>query len=252
MDLMTSKILDVCTSIGRLMLENGAETYRVEDTVYRVAVNYGLQSVSVFSVPAALIITVQDQTGQEYTRLHRVTEQRSNLDIVSEANNLSRKIAVTDLSPNDALNELDRLNRKESHYSLFEEILAAALICGFFTVIFQGSLLDLVAATFIGGLGYAVYVYALKFINIRFFSEMIASALIGWSAYLLTQFGMGHDVNIIIVSSVMTLVPGKAITNGIRDLMASHYIAGVSVLADAFLTAAAIGIGVATVLSFIN
>ena len=112
MDLMTSKILDVCTSIGRLMLENGAETYRVEDTVYRVAVNYGLQSVSVFSVPAALIITVQDQTGQEYTRLHRVTEQRSNLDIVSEANNLSRKIAATDLSPNDALNELDLLNRK--------------------------------------------------------------------------------------------------------------------------------------------
>lgn len=81
---------------------------------------------------------------------------------------------------------------------------------------------------------------------------MIAAALIGWSAYLLTQIGLGHDVNIIIVSSVMTLVPGKAITNGIRDLMASHYISGVSVLADALLTAAAIGIGVATVLSFIN
>ncbi len=252
MDLMTSKVLDVCSSIGRLMLENGAETYRVEDTVYRVAVNYGMQSVSVFSVPTALIITVQDQTGQEYTRLHRVTEQRSNLGIISEANNLSRKIAMTELSPNDALLEIDRLERKDSYYSTFEEILAAAIICGFFTVIFQGSVLDLFSAAFTGSIGYALYIYALKVINIRFFSEMLASAFISWFAYFLTAAGMGTDVNIIIVSSVMTLVPGKAITNGIRDLMASHYIAGVSVLADALLTAAAIGIGVATVLSFIN
>ncbi len=252
MDLMTAKILDVCSNIGRLMLENGAETYRVEDTVYRVAVNYGLQGVSVFSVPTALIITVQDQTGEEYTRLHRVTEQRSNLGIISEANNLSRKIALTDLSPNDALLEIDRLERKESYYSPFEEVLAAAIICAFFTVIFQGNLLDLIAAAITGSVGYALYIYALKVINIRFFSEMVASALIGWLAYFLTTIGMGTDVNIIIVSSVMTLVPGKAITNGIRDLMASHYIAGVSVLADAFLTAAAIGIGVATVLSSIS
>lgn len=251
MELLTSKILDVCTGIGRLMLENGAETYRVEDTVYRVAVNYGLQSVSVFSVPTALIITVQDQTGEEYTRLHRVTEQRSNLGIVSEANNLSRKIAAADLSPNEALLEIDLLNRKESHYSTFEEIIASAIICGFFTVLFQGDLLDLFAAALSGGVGYTAYIYGLRIINIRFFSEMIAAALISWLAFLLVSLGMGTDVNIIIVASVMTLVPGKAITNGIRDLMASHYVSGVSVLADAFLTAAAIGIGVATVLSFI-
>lgn len=251
MELLTSKILDVCTGIGRLMLENGAETYRVENTVYRVAVNYGLQGVSVFSVPTALIITAQDQTGAEYTRLHRITEQKSNLGIVSDANNLSRQIAATEISPNEALSEIDQLNRKESSYSVFEEILASALICGFFTIIFQGDFYDLTAAAITGSIGYAAFIYVQKIINIRFFSELISAALIGWLALLLTNIGIGSDVNIIIVSSVMTLVPGKAITNGIRDLMASHYIAGVSVLSDALLTAAAIGIGVTSVLSFI-
>ena len=67
----------------------------------------------------------------------------------------------------------------------------------------------------------------------------------------MTTIGVGHNINIIIIASVMTLVPGKAITNGIRDLMASHLLSGVSVLADALLTASAIGIGIATVLSFI-
>ena len=130
MELLTSKVLDVCTGIGRLMLENGAETYRVEDTVYRVAVNYGMLGVSVFSVPTALIITVQGPTGEEHTRLHRVTEQKSNLGIVAEANDLSRRIAQTELTPNEALLEIDRLNRMESSYSPFEEFIAVAFICG--------------------------------------------------------------------------------------------------------------------------
>ncbi len=251
MELLTSKILDVCSGIGRLMLENGAETYRVEDTVYRVAVNYGMQGVSVFSVPTALIITIQDQSGEEYTRLHRVMEQRSDLGIVAEANNLSRKIAATDITPNDVLTEIDRLNRQESSYNVWEEILAASLISAFFTVIFLGSVHDLIAAAIAGSIGYALFIYTQKMINIRFLSELLAALVIGGLAFFLTNIGIGEDINIIIVSSVMTLVPGQAITNGIRDLMASHFVSGVSVLADAFLTAAAIGIGVATVLSFI-
>jgi len=251
MELVTQKVLDVCSGIGRLMLENGAETYRVEDTVYRIAVNYGMQGVSVFSVPTALIVTVQDQTGEEYTRLHRVSEQRSNLGIVAEANELSRLIAKTELSPNDALTEIDRLNRSESHYNIFEEFLAAALICGFFALIFQGTWMDLIAAAIAGSIGYAFYYYAEILTNIRFFSELLAALVIGWLSLFLINLGIGQNINIVIVSSVMTLVPGKAITNGIRDLMASHYIAGVSVLADALLTAAAIGIGVVSVLSFL-
>lgn len=251
MELLTSKVLDVCTGIGRLMLENGAETYRVEDTVYRVAVNYGMQGVSVFSVPTALIITVQGPTGEEHTRLHRITEQKSNLGIVAEANELSRRIAQTELTPNEALLEIDRLNRTESSYSPFEEFLAIAFICGFFAILFQGDLHDLVAAAITGSIGYIVFLYSKRLTNIRFFSELLGALTIGWVAFILTNLSIGNDINIIIVASIMTLVPGKAITNGIRDLMASHFISGVSVLADALLTASAIGIGVSTVFSFI-
>lgn len=251
MELLTSKVLDVCTGIGRLMLENGAETYRVEDTVYRVAVNYGMQSVSVFSVPSALIITVQDNTGQEYTRLYRVTELKTDLAVVDQANELSRKIAATDITPHDALIEIDHLNRMDPSYSITDKLLAAALICGSFALIFQGNIYDIITAAITGCLGYGSFLYIQKVTNIRFFSELLASIIISWAALLLTSLGFDTDIDIIIVASIMTLVPGKAITNGIRDLMASHFVSGVSVLADALLTAAAIALGVASVLSFI-
>lgn len=251
MELLTSKILDVCTGIGRLMLENGAETYRVEDTVYRVATNYGLQGVNVFSVPTALIVTVRQENGAEYTRLQRVSELKSNLQIVADANDLSRRIAETNTSPDEALDEIYQMKQAVSSYTVTQEVIAAALICGFFAILFQGKLSDLIAAAMTGSLGYIFFLSLKRMTDIRFFSELLASALIGWIGFFLTTIGIGHDINIVIVASVMTLVPGKAITNGVRDLMASHLLSGVSVLADALLTASAIGIGIATVLSFI-
>lgn len=251
MELLTSKILDASTGIGQLMLENGAETYRVEDTVYRVATNYGMKKVSVFSVPTALIVTVREPNGIEYTRLQRVTEQKSNLQVIADANDLSRRIAQTDISLNDALDEIALIKNTKSPYSTFQEFIIAGLTCGFFAILFQGNIQDLIAASITGSLGYIAFLYTKKITNIHFFSELLGSFFIGWIAFFLTSIGVGNDINIIIVASVMTLVPGKAITNGIRDLMASHLLSGVSVLAEALLTASAIGIGVATVLSFI-
>ena len=40
----------------------------------------------------------------------------------------------------------------------------------------------------------------------------------------------------------MPLVPGVLITNAVRDLMAGHFISGMAKVAEAFLTAFAIGL----------
>lgn len=61
--------------------------------------------------------------------------------------------------------------------------------------------------------------------------------------------GFVRDVGNMMIGSVMPLVPGLAITNAVRDLMAGHLIAGLSRGAEAFLTAFAIGTGIAFVLS---
>src|SRR5699024_593666 len=180
-----------------------------------------------------------------------VNDQKNNICIGTEAKEISSRRAQTDLTPNEDLLEIDRLNRMESSYSPFEEFIAVEFICGFFAILFQGNFNDLIAAAITGSIGYVVYLYSKKLTNIRFFSELLGALTIGWIALFLTNLSIGNDVNIIIVASIMTLVPGKAITNGIRDLMASHFISGVSVLADALLTASAIGIGISTVLSFI-
>jgi uncharacterized membrane protein YjjP (DUF1212 family) len=66
---------------------------------------------------------------------------------------------------------------------------------------------------------------------------------------LLVAIGLGNDLDKIIIGSVMPLVPGMLITNAVRDLMAGHLVAGLSKGAEAFLTAFAIGTGIALIFS---
>ena len=52
------------------------------------------------------------------------------------------------------------------------------------------------------------------------------------------------DLNVIIIASIMPLVPGVAITNAGYDTLHGDYISGAARMLEAFVTAAAIAIGV--------
>ena len=52
------------------------------------------------------------------------------------------------------------------------------------------------------------------------------------------------DMDTVIVSSLMPLVPGVAITNAVRDTLQGDYISGSARMLEAFLKAASIALGV--------
>ena len=87
-----------------------------------------------------------------------------------------------------------------------------------------------------------------KYIQIKFFSEFVASAVVISIAAIFTKIGIAKNQDIITIASVMPLVPGILITNAIRDLLAGELLAGMSRGVEAALTAFAIGAGVAIVL----
>jgi uncharacterized membrane protein YjjP (DUF1212 family) len=101
-----------------------------------------------------------------------------------------------------------------------------------------------------GGVGYTLFIHVHRLTKVKFFSEGVSSFMIGLTALLAVFIGVGTDVDKIIISAVMPLVPGLLITNAVRDLMDGHFVSALSKGADAFLTALAIGTGMAIVLTF--
>ena len=53
-----NKLLNVSTQLGKMLLENGAEIYRVEESIQRMGLAYGAKEVDVYAVPTTIIITI--------------------------------------------------------------------------------------------------------------------------------------------------------------------------------------------------
>jgi uncharacterized membrane protein YjjP (DUF1212 family) len=185
----------------------------------------------------------------EPVKLFRIAERTTDLQKVSEVNDISRRLSERQLTAAEARERLGIVDDAAHAYPVWLQVAAAALTGACFTVMFKGSLWDALPSLFISGLGFAAVTYLHRLVQIRFFAEFIASFLIGLLAFFSVRLGVGQEMDKIIIGCVMPLVPGLLITNAVRDLMAGHLVSGLSKGADAFLTAFAIGTGIGLVLS---
>lgn len=242
------EIMKVCLLAGQIMLQSGAETYRVEDTMMRIASSYGIDHTHSYMTPTGIIFSLEDP--QPMTRLNRITERTTNLYKIDRVNTLSRKISQGGMTIGEAYRELQEIDRTRAIYPLWLNVFMAALASGCFLIMFQGTWSDFIPAMLAGGIGYYCSVLLHRLIPVKFFAEFSGASMIGLCAVLFVKYGFGQARDIIVISSVMPLVPGLLITNAIRDLMAGHLVSGLSKGAEAFITSFAIGAGIAFVLSF--
>ncbi|AGK52199.1 threonine/serine exporter family protein [Bacillus sp. 1NLA3E] len=245
----TYEIMEICLLAGKIMLQSGAETYRVEDTMMRIAKSFGVEETHSYVTPTGIIFSAEGKEPTK-TRLIRIIDRTTDLEKVTLVNAVSRRISSGDVDIQEAVRLLKNIEASELSFSQGARILAAAVASGCFTIMFQGGWTDFLPSMISGGLGYLSVVAFHKLVPIKFFAEFLASFIIGLVAFLFIKTGIGNELDKIIIGSVMPLVPGLLITNAVRDLMAGHLVSGLSKGAEAVLTAFAIGSGIAVVLSF--
>jgi len=239
--------IDCCLLAGRLMMEAGAETYRVEDTMARMAETQQLSATHSFVTPTGIIFT---PGSPHHTKLIRIKDRTTDLEKVALVNDVSRKLSTNEYTLEEAYSKLREIEKTSAMYPLWLQIIAAAVASGCFLILYGGLWTDVPAAMFAGGVGYVIVTKIDELTRVKFFAEFIGSLFIGLIGFAAVQTGQGVELDKIIIGSVMPLVPGLLITNAVRDLMAGHFMSGLSKGAEAFLTAFAIGAGVALVLSF--
>ncbi|WP_245640160.1 threonine/serine exporter family protein [Paenibacillus dakarensis] len=240
--------MKVCLLAGKIMLQSGAETYRVEDTMIRIAASYGVNNSHSYMTPTGIIFSVEEP--QHITRLIRISDRTTDLNKIDLVNTISRRISMGELTISEAQQALREVERARPNYPMWLLILLSAVASGCFLIMFKGIWKDFLPAALAGGLGFSCFVYIQRVIPVRFFAEFSGAMTIGLAAVWMVKNGYGQQIDIIIISSVMPLVPGLVITNAIRDLMAGHLISGLSKGAEAFITSFAIGAGIAFMLSF--
>ncbi|MDQ1004834.1 uncharacterized membrane protein YjjP (DUF1212 family) [Neobacillus niacini] len=246
----TYEIMEVCLLAGKIMLQSGGETYRVEDTMMRIAAAFGIENSHSYVTPTGIIFSAEGAEPTK-TKLIRISTRSTDLKKVAMVNSISRRITSGELNLESALTLLKELDALDVTFPFMVQVAAASIASGCFMIMFMGEWIDFIPAMLSGGVGYFGFLYFHRFIPVKFFSEFLASFIIGLLSFFLVKIGAGQQLDKIIIGSVMTLVPGLLVTNAVRDLMAGHLVSGLSKGAEALLTAFAIGSGIAVVLSFL-
>lgn len=246
----TYEIMEVCLLAGKIMLQSGGETYRVEDTMMRMAAAFGIENSHSYVTPTGIIFSAEG-TEPTKTKLIRISTRSTDLKKVAMVNSISRRITSGELNLESALTLLKELDALNVTFPFMVQVAAASIASGCFMIMFMGEWIDFIPAMLTGGVGYFSFLYFHRYIHVKFFSEFLASFIIGLLSFFLVRIGAGQQLDKIIIGSVMTLVPGLLVTNAVRDLMAGHLVSGLSKGAEALLTAFAIGSGIAVVLSFL-
>ena len=243
----TEMAIDCFLLAGRIMIESGAETYRVEDTMLRMARSQNMMDAQSYVTPTGIIFSLGKT---QPTRITSIPTRITDLHRIALVNNVSRKLTSHLISIEQAYEELKKIEKTNYFLPIAVQVLAASIASGAFLLLFKGTVSDIPAAFIAGGLGLYIVTIIHNMTRVKFFSEFLAAVAIGVVASFAVYYGYGKEIDKIIIGSVMPLVPGLLITNAVRDMMAGHFTAGMAKGAEAFLTAFAIGSGIALVLSF--
>ena len=123
---------------GRLIMENGGETCRVEETVLRMGHAFGFREVECFAVPSGLFVSYRKSDGTIETAVKRIRRKGIDLTRIDEVNAISRHLEQEKMSCQEVLSQLKAVERRPSRLSPLQMAGAAAMSTAGWSLMFGG------------------------------------------------------------------------------------------------------------------
>ena len=266
MSMDDKSIANMAVLAGEIMLRSGAETYRVEDTIKHIldtAGGAGAPGTGIGGSESAgavrteslvmltgIIVTIERPGQEAITVMRRVHDRGTNMHRIVEVNEISRKYCAGDLSAEETWERLE--NIKGRQYTVWMYNVATVLVPAGFAPLFGGGLREIFAAGAVGILLAVIMTIGKRMRISSFILNMICAGGVAAAAMALKAWYPLLNMDTVIISGIMPLVPGVAITNAIRDSLREDYISGGARALEAFVTAAAVAIGAGVGIAAMN
>lgn len=235
-------LIDTAALAGTIMLENGAEIYRVEETIDYILRTSGLKTTEAFVVSTGIMISLDDPAIDALTVVRRVNKGATNLNVIAQVNDISRKFYKRIISLEEAFSQLKHLEK--SQYPWWLKDICTVFVVTFFTGMYGGDGFDMLLTGIVGIFLAAWLRLASKMGLNSLIKDLTASVVLSVAASFLVEIFAKAHINFIIIGAIMVLVPGAAITNAIRDTLHGDYASGNANILQAFTEAAMIALGV--------
>lgn len=240
------RVIDLASKAGRLLLESGSDITRVEDTISHILDAFGIKDYDLYTLTNGIFLSSLNKSKegkQDYTRIHTIPSQSTNLGRIDEINTLSRDIAEGRCTLDEAEKRLEKIQNAPPKKTIVR-LLATALSCGAFCVLFGGVWRDAVVCAVIGFLYYFVAIRFEKTQLSKLLTTGICGIIFATLAIMSVHFGLCLNLDKVIIGDIMPLIPGLSTVNAVRDIAAGDYISGAVRIIDAVVITVGIAVGV--------
>ncbi|MGL4344535.1 MAG: threonine/serine ThrE exporter family protein [Cellulosilyticaceae bacterium] len=242
-------ILSFTVNVGEIMLKSGAETYRVEDTMMRILVSHHYEKVDAFVTPTGIMVSIQGKNLPLTSIVCRVKNRSTRFDKIEHINQLSRDYVAGNLSFLEAKSRLQTIDTTPP-YSNTMRVWITGLSSAFFSLMFQGNVLDFFICL---GIGVSVALIQQKLKEkeiVNYFILFLCAMFIGL-VVVFSNHLMPHAINTeaMVIGGIMPLVPGVAFTNAVRDTIGDELLSGISRGIEALFIAISIAAGIGVSMS---
>ena len=238
-------VMQIALYAGELLIRNGAEMYRAEETIVRISEAGGVCNVTPFVTPTILFIAKGDGENVLYTK--DIKKRGNNIAKITLVSDFSRKFVAGEIDISEAMDCLHKIDEYKGYPYRFL-LSATGIGCGIFAVLVGGKFGDFVAAFFASYIAVFISDKIMARSRTVFTGNFVASMFVGIISIISFEIKLVDNLDNIIVGAALALVPGVAFTAGIRDFISGDLISGIARIGEAILVAIAIAFGVGSIL----
>jgi uncharacterized membrane protein YjjP (DUF1212 family) len=237
------EVLVIAMRAGQIMLENGANTARVEETIARIGAALGGERADVYATPSGIIATFA--AGAEHrTRVQRSTRAGIDLSRVAAVLEISRAAEAGALGLAGVREALERVATQGRVYGPSTTTLAVALACACTGALFGGGALEFAVVLVAAGAAHLLRGWMQE----RGLGRLLVTGLVaGFATALalaLATLAGAQRPGPALLGAVILLVPGVLMVSSVADLFRGDVLSGSARAVSALLVLIAIAGGV--------
>ena len=235
------RMLGLLLNIGEIMIKNGSEIKRVEETITLMGNAYGATKMDVFVITSSIVVTMNFDNGKSVSRTRRILQSPvTDFRKLEDINNLSRRYCCDKFPLDELEEELSKISNSE--ISQCRRYIGGMLAAGIFAMFFGGDILDGVIAMLMALVICLLQKYLAPLCTNTVFFNFLCTFIVGIFICALSRL-INVNVDKIMIGDIMLLIPGIAFTNSIKDVFVGDTISGIMRLAESLMWTGALACG---------
>ena len=216
-------------TVGRLLMENGADSDRTTRYIMRTAAYMGIpaENVSCHIMYTSLLLNIKNEE-RTYTELTKCRKHNVSMTVLAAVSRIIWRAMRDNWSLERFEKELETLESRKNPYSNFATAIGSSFACGGSCLLFGGDFIAFFVTAVCAFFGF----YARTICNERGFNNYAGIAIAAFVATSLAALSQGVVQSATpmhpIVACALFLVPGVPLINAADDMLNNFIMAGIT------------------------